>query len=63
MPVYDFKCSACNKIEEHYVPLASSPTPKCKCGRNCELTKVESFSKSKPILNGKGFYETDYKNK
>jgi hypothetical protein len=24
---------------------------------------VESFSSSKPILNGTGFYETDYKNK
>jgi putative FmdB family regulatory protein len=63
MPVYDFKCNTCNKIEEYYVPLVSSPAPKCECNRKCELTKIESFSKSKPVLKGNGFYETDYKNK
>jgi len=61
MPIYDFNCNTCNKVDEHYVPLSSSPIPKCKCGKNSELTKIESFSSSKPILKGNGFYETDYK--
>ena len=30
--------------------LSSATTPKCKCGRKCELTKIESFSKSKPVF-------------
>ena len=63
MPVYDFKCEECNSIKEYYVPTTISIPENCYCGNKCELIKVESFSSSKPILNGKGFYETDYKNK
>jgi putative FmdB family regulatory protein len=63
MPIYDFKCKKCNKIDEYYVPLTTSVPEKCKCGKKCELEKVETFATSKPILSGNGFYETDYKNK
>lgn len=64
MPTYDFKCEGCNTIHEYIVPLTTSVPDKCKCGKeDCKLTKVESFGSSRPILKGKGFYETDYKNK
>jgi putative FmdB family regulatory protein len=61
MPVYDFKCNKCGNINEYYVPLTTSVPESCSCGKKCKLTKVEAFSKSKPILTGNGFYETDYK--
>lgn len=71
MPTYDFKCECCGDIYEYIVPFTTSvpemcvcKREKCKCdGQSCKLTKVESFGSSKPILKGKGFYETDYKNK
>jgi len=61
MPIYDFKCETCNKIDEYIVPTTTSVPENCSCGKKCKLTKVESFSSSKPILKGNGFYETDYK--
>ena len=67
MPTYDFKCLCCDEIHEYIVPLTTSIPEVCKCGKTnddeCKLVKVESFGSSKPILKGKGFYETDYKNK
>lgn len=63
MPTYDFKCMDCNEVSEYFVPLTTSVPEKCKCGKESELQKVESFSSSKPQLKVKGFYETDYKNK
>lgn len=61
MPTYDFKCEKCGKIDEYYVQLINYIPENCSCGKKCKLTKVESFSSSKPILRGNGFYETDYK--
>ena len=64
MPTYDFKCETCGDVREYIVPLTTSVPEKCHCGIDkCELTKVDSFSSSKPVLKTKGFYETDYKNK
>ncbi len=63
MPTYDFECDKCGRIDEYYVPLTNSIPEKCACGKNPKLNKLESFSKSKAILNTDGFYETDYKNK
>lgn len=61
MPIYDFKCDKCGKIDEYYVPFTTSVPEKCSCGKKSKLNKVETFSSSRPILKGKGFYETDYK--
>jgi putative FmdB family regulatory protein len=63
MPTYDFECDKCGRIDEYYVPLTNSVLDKCSCGKKTKLNKLESFSKSKAILNTNGFYETDYKNK
>jgi len=61
MPMYDFKCEKCGTVEEYFVPSTTSTPEKCICGQKAELTKQNSFSNSKPILKGTGFYETDYK--
>jgi len=69
MPTYDFKCETCGQIKEYVVPLTTSVPELCGCknckcnGGCCKLTKVESFGSSKPVLNSKGFYKTDYKSK
>ena len=61
MPVYDFKCDKCGYIQEYYVKSFNSFPDKCSCGNSKKFKKVETFSSSKPILKGNGFYETDYK--
>ena len=63
MPVYDFECDECGKIEEYFVPLPNSLPEKCACGKKSKLNKLETFSSSKPILKVQGSYETDYKNR
>ena len=63
MPTYDFKCEKCGKVDEYHVALTNYIPKNCSSCKECKLTKVESFSSSKPILKGNGFYETDYKNK
>jgi putative FmdB family regulatory protein len=61
MPVYDFKCGKCGDTHEYYVKSFDGCPEKCICGKTKKLKKVDSFSSSKPILKGNGFYETDYK--
>lgn len=61
MPIYDFKCEKCGDVQEHYVKTINSCPEKCSCGKSKKLTKMETFTSSKPILKGNGFYETDYK--
>lgn len=63
MPTYDFKCESCGKIDEYILPTTTSVPTKCSCGEENRLTKIESFGSTKPVLKGKGFYETDYKSK
>lgn len=62
MPVYDFKCKKCGKTDEQYVPKTDSTPEKCFCNKGSKMIKITSFTKTKPILKGNGFYETDYKN-
>lgn len=61
MPIYDFKCEKCGIIQEHYVKTFSSVPEKCACGKKGKFKKMETFTSTKPILKGNGFYETDYK--
>ena len=63
MPTYDFECDNCGRVDEYYTQLTTSIPEKCACGKKSKLNKVETFTSSKPVLTGNGFYETDYKNK
>ena len=35
MPIFDFGCTPCGKVEEHWVKKYDDPV-KCKCGRMME---------------------------
>ena len=60
MPIYEYKCEKCNKTFEVLQKINSEPLKKCiYCGGNVKkMISISSFQ-----LKGKGWYETDYKNK
>jgi putative FmdB family regulatory protein len=60
MPIYEFKCTACNNIDEHLMRL-SDPLPEgCSA---CGKPVIKIMSNSTFALKGSGWYVTDYKNK
>jgi len=70
MPFYTFKCRNCGLREEFLKSIGDTKEPLCpKCcynpdvdGDDERMTRV--FGKvGKPQFKGKGFYETDYKEK
>ena len=67
MPFYTFKCPKC-KEEKEILQGMNDPLPTCKeCSTILprKYVKMERVFKStgKPQFKGKGFYETDYKDK
>lgn len=64
MPVFDYKCNACNTIIELFVWRGSGNETNQYC-KTCNQILVKTFTttKTKPIFTGSGFYETDYKKK
>jgi len=60
MPIYEYKCEKCNKTFEVLQKINSEPLKKCiYCAGNVKkMISISSFQ-----LKGKGWYETDYKNK
>ena len=68
MPIYTFKCTSCFQTRD-ITQSMDSPLPICprckdaSCG--IHLPKMERVWKKtgKPQFKGKGFYETDYKDK
>lgn len=60
MPVYEYKCTICHKITTLFTKNNYDlDIINCSfCGNKAKriISKL-----SKPILKGKGFYETDYK--
>ena len=68
MPIYTFKCPSCSKVED-ITQSMKSPVPVCQkcvnasCGIHIvEMKRVYGHT-AKPQFKGKGFYETDYKQK
>lgn len=58
MPIYEFKCEKCGKIDEHLMRF-SDPNPEAcsKCGAAVhKIVSQTNFS-----LKGSGWYVTDYK--
>ncbi len=60
MPIYEYECSKCAKIEEVFQKFSDKPLVKCKhcSGRLHKLISHSSFH-----LKGTGWYVTDYANK
>ena len=70
MPFYTFKCRTCNLEQEEIRSMIDVSEPLCPvCCFNTEADgEYEKMKKvmgnvGKPQFKGKGFYETDYKEK
>jgi putative FmdB family regulatory protein len=60
MPIYEYECTKCAKIEEIFQKFSDKPLAKCQhCGG--KLQKL--ISQSTFHLKGTGWYVTDYANK
>jgi putative FmdB family regulatory protein len=58
MPIYEYMCSQCSSIEEHF--LRSSDTEPEKCAK-CGSSLARIVSQTTFALKGSGWYVTDYK--
>ncbi len=60
MPMYEYRCEACEKNMEIVQKFSDEPLKDCpECG-STKFAKVPSFSSSF-TLKGTGWYVTDYK--
>ena len=60
MPIYEYECSKCGKIEEMLQKFSDKPLTKC---RSCAGKLHKLVSQSTFHLKGTGWYATDYANK
>mmetsp|Transcript_1733 Transcript_1733/g.1190 ORF Transcript_1733/g.1190 Transcript_1733/m.1190 type:complete len:87 (-) Transcript_1733:2112-2372(-) len=60
MPIYEYKCSKCGKINEAMQRYSDAPLVKC---RYCSGKLQKIVSKNSFHLKGTGWYATDYANK
>ncbi len=59
MPIYEYRCKACNHELEAMQKISDDPLVECpECGKP-ELTKLVSAAGFR--LSGSGWYETDFK--
>ncbi len=60
MPIYEYECTKCGKIEEVLQNFSDKPLTKCQscAGKLHKLVSQSSFH-----LKGTGWYATDYANK
>ena len=60
MPIYEYQCTKCGRIEEAFQKFSDKPLTKCK---NCAGKLHKLISQSTFHLKGSGWYVTDYANK
>lgn len=60
MPLYEYQCTACGKIEEVIQKFSDAPLSTC---RHCSGKLNKLISQSSFHLKGTGWYVTDYSNK
>jgi putative FmdB family regulatory protein len=58
MPIYEYRCQACNEVSEAFVRSGKEPTACPECGAE-ELKRL--ISRAGIIFKGSGFYVTDSK--
>jgi putative FmdB family regulatory protein len=61
MPLYEFSCQHCGSINEVLMNMSSPQPEACEKCQGGPLVKI--ISRSNFALKGKGWYETDFKNK
>ena len=60
MPIYEYECSKCGRIDEVLQKFSDKPLTKC---RHCSGKLHKLISHSSFHLKGTGWYITDYANK
>jgi len=60
MPIYEYECTQCGKIEEAIQKFSDKPLKRCK---HCSGKLHKLMSQSSFHLKGTGWYVTDYANK
>ena len=60
MPIYEYQCSACGKIEEALQKVSDAPLTTCP---HCSGKLSKLISHSAFHLKGSGWYVTDYAGK
>lgn len=60
MPTYDYKCSGCDKVFEHFQSIKDDHLTECLCEEKGPVKRMISNG-SGIIFKGTGFYVTDYK--
>ena len=60
MPIYEYECTKCGKIEEVFQKFSDKPLMKCA---HCSGKLHKLISHSSFHLKGTGWYVTDYANK
>ena len=57
MPIYEYECTACGRIEEALQKISEKPLTKCQ---SCSGKLHKLVSQSTFHLKGTGWYATDY---
>ncbi len=60
MPIYEYECTKCGKLEEVLQNFSDKPLTKCQ---SCAGKLQKLISQSTFHLKGTGWYVTDYANK
>jgi len=60
MPIYEYECIKCGRVEEVLHRFSDKPVAKCK---HCSGKLQKLISQSTFHLKGTGWYVTDYANK
>ena len=60
MPIYEYECTKCARIEEAFQKFSDKPLAKC---RHCSGKLHKLISQSTFHLKGTGWYVTDYADK
>lgn len=60
MPIYEYECSKCGRVDEVLQKFSDKPLVKCK---HCSGKLHKLISHSSFHLKGTGWYITDYANK
>jgi putative FmdB family regulatory protein len=60
MPIYEYECTKCGRIEEAWQKFSDKPLVTC---RHCSGKLHKLISQSAFHLKGTGWYVTDYANK